>query len=243
MIREWTPEAWEAYCTANPARRRKSERYRDLVSTLTSSHRGGRVLEAGCGYGRITPVLLAGTDTLIVLDRQFEMVQAVRRAVPQVLGGIVADLTQPPILDDAFDLVGCVGVLMHVRQPLAVLTQLAKSVRHGGRFVISWNNGASPWAGMMKLWAARPHALPQQFLSIEDVVTPLAKLGYVLSAINADSLLPLGACLPGTARALWPHWILRGMERCEQTPRGHWWLTRYGYEVYAAFQRAGSVPW
>src|SRR2546422_8138727 len=55
----WTPEYWRAYCESdNPYRRYKFERDSVLAIELLQPHDGERILEVGCGYGRISRSLV-----------------------------------------------------------------------------------------------------------------------------------------------------------------------------------------
>lgn len=238
MIREWTPEAWQAYCTANPARRAKADRDRQLLQQLLDRAPRGRWLEAGCGYGRLSP-LLAGAERLVVADRQPRMVQAVRQALRPAPSGVVADLTALPISPASFEVVICVGVLMHVARPLEALEQLAAAVKPGGVLIVSWNNGGSPWAWLLRAWARRPGALPQRFLRARQVCRRLQRLGFTIHDLQGDALIPLAAAYPGTERPLWPRWLWA--LRLERWGWGRWLLARWGYELFALARRQGET--
>lgn len=242
MITEWTPEAWAAYCSANPARKIKAERDRRLVSEMLDHLRGNRILEAGCGYGRITSLLSAEDSLLVVMDREPRMVHSVCQAIEKRLRGVAADIEHLPFREKVFDAVICVGVLMHLSHPLEALHQLAKVVKPGGRLLVSWNNRWSPWSLLITLWALRPGALPQRFLGTRVVCRALHRLGFSLQAFRGDALIPLTAALPWTNRSLWPLSLARWASQLDRWVWGRWLLKHQGYELFISADRKGYPP-
>ncbi len=239
-MRAWTPEAWADYCSANPARQAKAARDRQLIDESLVPLAGRRLLEAGCGYGRLTP-LFVGASHLVVLDAEPGMVRAVCRSVREVRSGIVGDLQALPVRPGTFDVVVCVGVLMHLRQPLEALGQVASAVKPGGRLLISWNNVRSPWAWPMIGWTHRPGALRQQFLGAGPILRRLRTLGFVVYGVRGDALLPLTAAMPGTSHSLWPGWLWRGALRLERWSWGRHLSARFGYELFLVADRMPEV--
>ncbi len=236
MINEWSPEAWEAYCTANPARRIKMERDRQLASELLGSRGNARLLEAGCGYGRLTPTLLQ-SGRVVVMDRELKMVRAVCKGLGRRLSGVVSNIEKLSVRPGAFDAVVCIGVLMHLRDPLKATEELAQTVKPGGKLILSWNNSWSPWAWLLAGWARRPGALPQRFLSRQRLLRKLQQLGFSIRIVRGDALIPLAASIPGIQRSLWPLWLARMAVRIERWPGARRLLAAQGYELFALAQR------
>lgn len=241
MIREWTPEAWANYCLANPARKAKTQRDCRLIDELLAQIPGQKILEAGCGYGRLTP-LLQEASPLAVMDAELGMVQAVCKAIPKVRWGFVADIERLPLHSKTFDAVLCVGVLMHVRNPLRAIEQIAEAVKPEGKLLISWNNLCSPWSVLLGAWSIRPGALRQRFLGRGAILKLLHRLGFTVRQVRGDALLPLAAAIPGTKRSLWPSWLWKWAIRLEQWPGGHRLLGHLGYELFALAERGREQP-
>jgi SAM-dependent methyltransferase len=109
---------------------------------------GKRVLECGCGDGRIS-VLLASAGALVqALDISPASVELCRRraAAWEVSGSLsaaVADLENLPYADQAFDVVCGVFVLHHVNT-IAAGREIARVLRSGGRAVFLENSAANP---------------------------------------------------------------------------------------------------
>jgi len=102
-----------------------------------SSLRGKRVLEAGCGAGRFTELLVdAGAfvhsiDLSVAVEANHENIgNRPNYRVAQ------ADLRHPPFPPGSFDVVICLGVLQHTPSPEESVEALWKMVRSGGRLVI-----------------------------------------------------------------------------------------------------------
>ncbi|HEX4700906.1 MAG TPA: methyltransferase domain-containing protein [Pseudonocardiaceae bacterium] len=99
----------------------------------------GICLDVGCGPGNVTAQLgkLVGKKGLALgVDVSVAMLRrAVASAAPNV-GFLRADATDLPLLDDTFDAVTCYAVLQLIPDPFAVLDQIARVLRPGGRILI-----------------------------------------------------------------------------------------------------------
>ena len=99
--------------------------------------RGKRVLEAGCGAGRFTEILLGAgarvvaTDLSAAVDANFENCGTAD-------GYFVcqADIRRLPVARHSFDVVVCLGVVQHTPQPEETIAALASYVAPGGLLVI-----------------------------------------------------------------------------------------------------------
>ena len=105
---------------------------------------GNSVLEAGCGPATDT-IALAGvvgpTGTVVGIDFDPEMIaQARERTRVAGLGDrvthLVADATALPFDDATFDASRCERLFQHVQDPAAVLAEMTRVTRPGGRVVV-----------------------------------------------------------------------------------------------------------
>jgi SAM-dependent methyltransferase len=93
---------------------------------------GDRVLDAGCGSGRLFTYDLRGQACLIVgMDIDPNVA-----GNPNVDTPVRGDLTALPFADAAFDLVVCKHVLEHLERPASAIQELARVLRPGGRLLI-----------------------------------------------------------------------------------------------------------
>jgi len=106
-----------------------------------SSTSGQRVLDAGAGEGRYRPYFehlhYVGID-LAVGDASWDYSRL----------NVLGDLTNLPLCDKVFDLVLCLEVLEHVREPQQVLQELYRVLRPGGKLYfsvpMSWHQHQQP---------------------------------------------------------------------------------------------------
>ncbi len=98
---------------------------------------GLRVLEAGCGAGRFTELLVRAGALVHAIDLS-SAVDANRRNIGHAPNYVVAqaDLRAVPFPARTFDVVLCLGVLQHTPSPESSIADLWRMVAPGGRLVI-----------------------------------------------------------------------------------------------------------
>jgi SAM-dependent methyltransferase len=99
--------------------------------------RGKKVLEAGCGAGRFTEVLLAEGAQVFACDLS-TAVEANRENCGANDAYFVcqADIRALPVAPQSFDVVICLGVIQHTPDPEETIRVLASHVAPGGLLVI-----------------------------------------------------------------------------------------------------------
>ena len=160
-----------------------------------ASLRGQSVLEAGCGAGRFTELLLGAGARVLACDlsRAVEANRENCRTWPQHFV-CQADILDLPAADAAFDLVLCLGVIQHTPDPEATIRALAAKVKAGGRLVI--DHYATPHGAARIAARLTPRALLRQAL----IRMPATTAARVTSAVTA-AILPIHRLLwrPGAA--------------------------------------------
>lgn len=109
----------------------------DLVEALLSGSGGRRVLDAGCGTGRVAIELARRGFTVTGVDADPAMLDTARAKAPE-LNWIDADLSEFVDSDAPADLVVLAGNVMIFLEPgteLRVLNNLAAQLRTGGLLV------------------------------------------------------------------------------------------------------------
>jgi demethylmenaquinone methyltransferase/2-methoxy-6-polyprenyl-1,4-benzoquinol methylase len=98
--------------------------------------RGDRVLEPGCGTGRLTEVLAAVTGPtghVLAMDLSREMVTRARmRVLPDHVTVLQESALSVPADDGSFDKVICLNVFPHFEDGAAALREFVRVLRAGG---------------------------------------------------------------------------------------------------------------
>ena len=110
---------------------------RCLGDDLKINLEGKIVLEAGCGAGRFTEVLLKKGAFLVSSDLSSAVeVNAENFPVSDKHLVIQADINDMPFADESFDVVICLGVIQHTTNTEKTIADLYKLVKKGGTLVI-----------------------------------------------------------------------------------------------------------
>ena len=110
---------------------------RCLGEDLFLNLKGKTILEAGCGAGRFTEVLLNNNADVVSVDMS-DAVEANQENFPQNDHHIVvqADICKLPFMVQQFDLVICLGVIQHTKYPNETLEALYHQVKPGGWLIV-----------------------------------------------------------------------------------------------------------
>jgi SAM-dependent methyltransferase len=172
--------------------------------------RGELLLEAGCGAGRFTEVLLESGARVTAVDAT-SAVDAARRTVGEHerLRLAQADLFALPFAPGSFDRVFCFGVLQHTPDPAAAFHALVEQVRPGGLLaadVYRTDAYIDRWSSK-RLWRPLTTRLPEarlrrivewyvpRWLPVDRRLARVPKVGRFLTAVvpcwNYEGLLDL----------------------------------------------------
>jgi ubiquinone/menaquinone biosynthesis C-methylase UbiE len=157
------------------------------------------VADVGCGTGRALPALRArvGPDGVVLaVDATWEMLQVARpRAVASGAGLVLADAMQLPLADRSMTAIFAAGLLTHLPDPVAALTELARVTTGDGTLVLFHPSGRASLA------ARHGHTLSDDDTMAQVVLSGLlARTGWVLSKYDdaADRFFALAQrCEPG----------------------------------------------
>lgn len=107
-----------------------------VINNLLAGIPPGRALDAACGTGRITELLLESGHDVVGVDCTPEMVELARDKVPDAEFR-EARISELPFPDRAFDLVTCALALGHEPDLNAPVRELARVTRVGGTLIVS----------------------------------------------------------------------------------------------------------
>jgi 2-polyprenyl-3-methyl-5-hydroxy-6-metoxy-1,4-benzoquinol methylase len=171
----------------------------DLWDQLSQSGRL-EVLEAGCGAGRFTEVLLqlpgasvTSTDLSFAVEpNQINFPQSEQHRIIQ------CDINQMPFLDEQYDVVICLGVVQHTKSPERTIADLYQQVKPGGWLVIDHYTHSLSHYTKLAEWLVRPvlkrlspargvaitRSLTRTFFPLHRAVRNYKYMQYVLSRFS-----------------------------------------------------------
>lgn len=232
----WTPERWRGWREVDsPYRRYKSHRDRELALDLLALRSGDRVLEAGCGYGWISTALIgAARIRWTGIDISKSMIEHCLKVNGSGVSGsgTVADGQHLPFRSQVFDAVLCSGVLMHVDDEFAMLRELTRVLRPGGRLVVSGNNLLAPYAMPAWLLARRRDSVKQSFRFPWTYQRWLQQLGLCVERVSGDTLFATGATLPFKLGSFPPRSLFRLVAWPDRLFPGA--LRHFAYEIWVS---------
>lgn len=178
---------------------------------------GEHILEAGCGAGRFTEVLLATGATIVACDASSAAV-AVNRAnngAHERLRLVVADILALPDDLGQFDRVCCLGVLQHTRDPAAAFAALAARVRPGGALAIDVYkktlSALCHWKYLLRPLTTRlsPEVLYSAIAAVVPLLVPAVR--WTTRTVGAWSGRIFPVATPGNLtvpREAWADWAI-----------------------------------
>lgn len=126
--------------------------YDDTARLLRNIKPGGKMLEIGCGSGKLTLALAERFDEVVGVDLsggRIELAQSMlKQHCPHLENKVtfqVEDADQPLSFDDdEFDVVLLIAVLEHVIDIFHVMDEIARVCKSGGTLILSVPNAAYP---------------------------------------------------------------------------------------------------
>lgn len=186
------------------------------VAAIRAAAASGRVLDVGCGTGR----LLCSLDQTLYqrhgLDVSIGMVQQALRKDGQ-LRCALASGTAIPFASNSFDVVFCAAVLHHIAEQTAVaqaIREIIRVTKIGGTAIIWDHNPLNPY------WPILMSRVPQDIG--EERLIPRGEIHATLRQLQREWSLDIGwhqmTFIPDFV-PVWSMPILRPLEQlCEQIP-------------------------
>lgn len=121
-------------------------------------HAGERILDIGCGDGRVTVMIRSAGATVAGLDRSLAMARAAgEKGVTVVVGDAVA----LPFADGSFDAVFSNAALHWVSDHSAAVREIARVLAPGGRMAVRLGGAGNQWrviTEMMRTLGRAPYS-------------------------------------------------------------------------------------
>jgi SAM-dependent methyltransferase len=134
-----------------PDWRSSGEQLEALVRSRVT--RESRILDLGCGRGGVVELLWRDVRLAAGIDPDPPSLTEHRAPGMPVIRGVGEGL---PFAGSSFDVVVCVWVLEHLRDPAAVLSEVRRVLRPGGHFIFLTPNLRNPLLVLNRLGKAAP---------------------------------------------------------------------------------------
>jgi ubiquinone/menaquinone biosynthesis C-methylase UbiE len=148
-----------------------------VLNAVGPLSRGMRVLDVGCGTGRLAAQLEASGATVVGLDLDSSMLMIASSRTRGRL--ILGDAHTIPVGDATFDRIIAVTLCEFTRDPGAVFAELARVTRPGGRIVVGALNPRSPWGLRWRRRLRHPPWSEVHFLSRRELLALASPFGRV----------------------------------------------------------------
>lgn len=109
--------------------------YDVLISEIQKS-KSGKILDVGCGNGNLFTFLPDGKYELFGVDFSENMIAEAKKNCKDKASFSVADAERLPFDDDTFDILVCNASFHHYIHPNAVLEEMNRVLKIGGRLLI-----------------------------------------------------------------------------------------------------------
>jgi SAM-dependent methyltransferase len=136
----WTPASWQKYHKRSRFSEYTAKRELVIIERLLEPNPDDVILDAGCGYGRVTERLLSVGAKVVGIDISRKMIGYCHRELQGDFAGAIGDVGDLPFCDGSFNKAICIGVLVHVESPQQVIREFARVLKPGGIFVTVNNN-------------------------------------------------------------------------------------------------------
>lgn len=136
-----------------------SERFFKATEWKPEDLKGKNVLEAGCGAGRFTSVVMQETEANLYSFDYSNSVEAnfKTNGPSDRLHLFQASIYEMPFAENSFDYIFCFGVLQFTPDPLAAIDALVRVLKPGGQLVVDFFPVKGWWTKLHSKYILRPY--------------------------------------------------------------------------------------
>ena len=200
--RERIPTLWEAKLAADPGHSRwYIDRFRGLVAdgmdivgegrTIDAMvPRGSRILDAGCGFGRVGGYLASVGHTVVGVDVDPTLIEAAREDHPAAtwIAGDLAGLDLAAHgIPDPFEAIVCAGNVLPFAAPSTrgeILARFARHLAPGGRAVVGFGTDREYAVPEFLGHVDAAGLVPELLLSTWDLVPYRADADFIVAILR-----------------------------------------------------------
>lgn len=161
-------EFWE-----DPRLRRQDALEQHIISEMLPTS-GRRILDLGCGHGRLTPCYRDRFDQAVLCDGSLSLLREARAAVGSTPTLVAADVAHLPFRPASFDCVLTIRVLQHIHDLDGALIEVRRVIAGNGRLVFSYHNKRNA-KRIVRYFAARGASNPFSLVPTEPMPTLISR--------------------------------------------------------------------
>lgn len=136
----------------DPAKLRLDKLERAIVQKLLPVS-GQRILDLGCGYGRLASCYMERFEQVVMLDGAITLLQQAQKAFGERATYIAADANRLPFRPGSFDCVIMIRVFHHINDSQGILSEMQRIISNGGNLIFNYCNKLS--ARQILRWTLR----------------------------------------------------------------------------------------
>lgn len=110
---------------------------RIIVDSLIPG-RGGRVIDIGCGFGRLAGCYLGRFEQVVMLDGSMTLLRQAQETVGTRATYVAADANHLPFRPASFDCLLLMRVFHHLHDSKVILSEVSRVLRNKGTFVFNY---------------------------------------------------------------------------------------------------------
>ena len=168
---------------------------RGLILDMLGNLNGKKVLDIGCGTGRIGAHVAAHNPKadVIGVDTSKSMLKiAKNKAKKMKLKNIVfkeGDIYNLKLPRGYFDVITFIRVIWHLEHPEIALNHIKKLLKKDGILIVDFLNKQS-YLGMLNRIRKDKQEVVSEFYSVKDILELLRKSGFSIESFKGQELLP-----------------------------------------------------
>jgi len=123
----------------DPAQVRQNALEKHLVREMLPP-RGHRIIDVGCGYGRLAPCYLDRFDSVVLYDGSMSLLSQARDSMGDRAILVAGDVMRLPFKTASFDNVLSIRVLQHMHDLVGAVGGIRRILAKNGSFLFSYHN-------------------------------------------------------------------------------------------------------
>ncbi len=123
----------------DPGQVRQDALEKRLISDMLPS-RGRRIIDVGCGYGRLAPCYIDRFDSVVLYDGSMSLLRQARESLGDRAVVVAGDVMRLPFKAAAFDNVLSIRVLQHMKDLDGAIAGMRRILAREGQFLFSYHN-------------------------------------------------------------------------------------------------------